>query len=138
MPSQNQLILTGAQYKAILIIPGGGSYPFKTLETISWSETSEGETIYAVGEEDPIGEKSNNNKYGGKFTAQNGEMSAICAIEGIVSPIRIRNAIIAITALVGGFSKTFTGININSATVDVKRKDKETLINCDFAALSVV
>lgn len=137
MPNLNQLILGANQYNSVLIISGGGTYPLQTLESMSWQETSEGETIYAIGQEDPIGEKSNANKYAGKMSMQNGEMNAILLLEGLSSAIRIRNAVIAIGALVGGFKKTFIGCNINTGNVDVKRKDKESIISCDFNAVGI-
>lgn len=137
MPNRNQLILTGANYKVMLIISGGGSYPILTADSIDWDDSSEGETIYAIGEEDPIGEKSNNNGYSGKFSLQNGELNAILQLEGIPSATRIRNATIAITSVVGGLSKVWSGVNINKHASSVKRKDKETIANLDFKALSI-
>lgn len=137
MPNLNQLILTGGNYKVILIISGGGTYPILTAETIDWDDSSEGETIYAIGNEDPIGEKSNNNKYSGKFSMQTGELNAILLLEGMASAMRIRNATIAVTAVVGGFSKVWSGVNINKASGGVKRKDKETLTSMDYAAVSI-
>jgi hypothetical protein len=137
MPNLNGLIIGADQYEAALMIAGGGSYPVITLESLTWNETSEGETIYAIGSEDPIGEKSNANKYGGKIGMQNGEANAILKLEGLASMIRIRNAVLAITALSGGFAKTFIGVNINSANVDVKRKDKESIVNCDFNCVGI-
>lgn len=138
MPNLNQLILSAAEYETVLNISSGGTYPLETAESISWAEASEGETIYAIGQEDPIGEKSNANKYSGKFVVQVGEANAILLLEGLLSMIRIRNAVIAITGVTGGFAKTFTGVNINSANVDLKRKDKESLMNCDFNCLGIL
>lgn len=138
MPNRNQLIITAAQFTSMLIIQGGGSYKLLTLESISMSETSEGETIYAVGEEDPIGEQSNANKYSGKLGLQVGELNAILLIEGLRSAIRIRNATISVVALKGGFSRTYLGCNINTSTCDVKRKDKESLYSLDFAAVGIL
>ena len=137
MPNLNQLILTGANYKIMLIISGGGSYPIQTAETIDWDDSSEGETVYAIGTEEPIGEKSNNNGYSGKFSMQTGELNAILQLEGLTSAIRIRNATIAVTAVVGGFSKVWSGVNINKAASGVKRKDKETITSMDFKALTI-
>lgn len=137
MPNLNQLILSAAQYETVLNISGGGTYLLETAESISWSEVSEGETIYAIGQEDPIGEKSNANKYSGKFVTQVGEANAILLLEGLQSFIRVRNAVIAITGVTGGFAKTFLGVNINTANVDLKRKDKESLMNCDFNCVGI-
>lgn len=137
MPNLNGLIIGADEYDAVLIISGGGTYPIETLESLDWSETSEGETIYAIGNSDPIGEKSNANKYGGKISLQVGEANAILSLEGLASMIRIRNAVIAVTAPTGGFAKTFIGVNINTANVSMKRKDKESLMNCDFNCVGI-
>lgn len=137
MPNLNQLILTGKDYKIMLIIAGGGSYPILTGETLDWDDSSEGETVWAIGQENPIGEKSNNNKYSGKLSLQNGELNAILLLEGLRSAIQIRNATLAVTAVIGGFSKVWSGVNINKASSGTKRKDKETIANLDFAALSI-
>lgn len=137
MPNLNQLILTGGDYKIMLIINGGGSYPILTAETLDYDDSSEGETVWGIGSEDPIGEKSNNNKFSGSLSLQAGELNAILLIEGMKSAIQIRNATLALTAVVGGFSKVWGGVNINKAKGGAKRKDKETLTALDFAALSI-
>lgn len=137
MSNLNQLILSAAEFETVLNISGGGTYLFESAESISWAESSEGETIYAIGNEDPIGEKSNANKYSGKFVIQVGEANAMLLLEGLQSMIRVRNAVIAITGLTGGFAKTFLGVNINTANVDLKRKDKESLMNCDFNCVGI-
>ena len=140
MPNLNSIIFTGADYKVVLIIKNGavnGTYPILTAKSLAWADASENESIYAIGQEDPIGEKSNANKYSGKLSLQAGEINAILAIEGFPSAIRIRGAVLAVTALSGVFSKTYSGINFNSANLDVDNKAKESLMNIDFNALSI-
>ena len=140
MPNYNSLVFTGADYKVVLIIKNGalnGTYVIQTGGNISWTDASENESIYAIGQEDPIAEKSNANKYSGKLSLQAGEINSILALEGFASAIRIRGAVLAITALNGIFKKTYSGININSASQDVTSKAKESLLNMDFNALSI-
>lgn len=140
MPNLNSIILTGADYKVVLVIKNGalnGTYPILTGTNLSWSDASENESIYAIGQEDPIGEKSNANKYSGKLTLQAGEINAILGLEGFPSAIRIRGAVLAVTGLSGVFKKTYSGINFNSANFDITNKSKESLMNIDFNALSI-
>lgn len=138
MPNLNKLILTAADYKVLLNIPGRGAYPLLTLETISQNIAREQETIYAIGDEDPIGEKRNGNKFSGKLTLQVGEMSAILMLAGLVESTQIVNATLAITAIQGGFARVYSGLNINTETIDVKAKDKQSMVNLDWNALKVV
>lgn len=133
----NQLILTGANYKVVWMLPSGNIYPILTAEMIDWDESSEGETIHAVGEEDPIAEQSNANKYSGKFSLQTGELTQILRLEGLNTAIAIRNSTIAITGLKTAFKKTFAGVNINKSSGGAKNKDKQTLTGLDYAAISI-
>ena len=77
MANLNSLILTSADYKVMLVVPGNAAFPILTADSISWTVEREEESIYAVGEENPIGNKRNATKYSGKFSIQVGEMSAI-------------------------------------------------------------
>lgn len=140
MSNLNQLIITAATYKVILVVPtatGSLSFPLKTAASLDWNDTSEGEHIYAMGEEDPIGNKSNANKYAGKLVLQVGELNAILSLCGFNSAIRIRNATLAITALQGGFAKVYKSLNINSDNSSSKAKDKESLTSLDWNAIGV-
>jgi hypothetical protein len=138
MPNLNQLILTGADWKIFLSIPGGGTYPLKTTDSFSYNVTAENELIYAVGETEPIGNKANAKGYQCSLSMQQGEVNAILQIEGLQSMANIRNAVVGATAIQGGMNKTFTGVNIHSEAGDVKRKDKETLVKMDVTALSLI
>lgn len=137
MPDLNQLILTAADYKIVLNIPGVSAFPLKTAETFSWDNAREEETIYAIGEEEPIGEKRNAAKYSGKMTMQVGELSAILQIAGLVEATQIANVTLAITAIQGGFSRTYSGMYINTENVDIKAKDKHSLANLSWNALKI-
>lgn len=135
MPNYNQLILTGADYKFFLNIPGGGTYPLLTLESMDMDISVEEELIYALSEEDAIGNKTNARQYKGKFTIQVGEILAILALEGFLNATFIKSATIAVTAIVGGFQRTFTQVNITSDNISLKAKEKQSLANCNFTAL---
>ena len=137
MAQLNNLVFTAADYKALLIIPGVGSFPLQTIETISYNNAREEETIYAVGTEEPIAAKRNAVKYSGKLTLQNGELSAMLQIAGLVEATQIAGATLAITSVTGGFSRTHSGLNINSESLDIKAKDKQSIVSLDWTALTV-
>lgn len=138
MPNLNKLILTGADYKIFLALSTGVTYPLLTVESINLDISVEEELIYVVGEEDAQGNKQNARKAGGKITMQVGEISAILLLNGLTDATRITGATLACTALVGGFQRTLRSVNINSETIDIKRKDKESLSSMNMTALTNV
>ena len=141
MPNLNQLVLTASDYKVLIIIPTGLgtslTFPMLTADMIEWTNASENEDIYAIGIEDPVGNKSNANKYSGKFSLQNGELSAMLQLCGMKTAIQIRNATLAITAIIGGYSKVYSGLNVNSEGNSVKAKDKQSIVSLDWNAISI-
>lgn len=140
MPNLNQLIITSALYKIILIVPtalGSLSFPLLTVSGLDWGDASEGETIYAVGDEEPIGNKSNANSYKGKLSMQVGELNVLLSACGFDSAIRIRGGTLAITALTGGYAKVYKSVNINTDSASTKAKDKESLTSLDFNAIGL-
>ena len=136
MAQLNQLILTAANYKVLLIVDRV-TYPILTGETISWNIAREQETIYAIGDEEPIGEKRNAAKYSGKLSLQNGEMSAILQVSGYSEATQITGATLAIASTNGLFSQVYGSMNINTAGCDIKAKDKQSIISLDWNALSM-
>lgn len=134
----NQLILTAADYKVLLNIPGKGAFPLLTLDSISSTIAKEQETIYAIGEENPIGEKSNAKKYSGKLSIQVGEISAVLMLCGFIESTQITGATLAITAIQGGFSRVYSGMNINTENIDIKAKDKQSMASLDWNSISVI
>lgn len=137
MANLNSLILTAADYKVMLVVPNAGSFPIITADSISWSNAREEETIYAIGEEDPIGAKRNATKYSGKLSMQVGEMSAILQSAGLIDMTQVAGATLAITAVQGGFARTYAGMNINTESVDVKAKDKQSMVSLDWTATAI-
>jgi hypothetical protein len=137
MANLNQLILTAAEYKVMLIIPGSPPFPIITADSIGWNNSREEETIYAIGEEEPIANKRNAAKYSGKLSVQAGEMFSILSIAGLRDSTQIAGATLAITAVRGGFGRVWSGMNINTESLDVKAKDKQTIVSLDWTAQSI-
>lgn len=138
MPDYNDLIYTAAEYKFFLNIPGGGTYPLLTLDNVDMTVAAEEELIYAVGEEDAIGNKQNARKVTGKFSIQVGEWGSLLALEGLSDGVRIIGATLACTAIRGGFARTLKKMNINNESISIKRRDKESLASLDFTALQIL
>lgn len=138
MPNYNQLILTAADYTFFLNVPGGGTYKLRTLDSVDMNVSVEEELIYAVSEEDAVGNKQNARKCTGKLNLQVGELFSILALEGVPDATRLTGCTIACVAIRGGFNNTLTSVNMNSQQISIKRRDKESLAGIDFTALSVI
>lgn len=141
MPNYNQLIYTAADFKLLLLVPNAAGallpFPLVTAQSFGSSHKTEDETIYAIGETDPIGEKTNGNQYTGKFEIQKGEMAVILKTTGYASPIQIKGAQLAITSYDGIVNEVYGGINVTSSDYDVKAKDKDTKVACNWKAVSL-
>lgn len=136
----NQLIINSATCSIILLVPtalGVLTFPLLTVQSFDFNDSASGELIYAIGQRDPIGNQSNENKYDGKITIQLGEINAILLLCGFSSSIQIAGATIAVAGLTGGFKKTYKSVNCNSDSSSIKAKDKETLVNLDWLAMGV-
>ena len=118
-------------------MPGVGVFMLKTLSKISWQEAAENETVYAIGEQKPVGNKQNAYKFTGKFSIQEGEIFNIIQSCGVQSAIQIPNATLSITSLLGGPSYNFKNLCINNSSIDFGAKDKESVRNMDWTALDV-
>lgn len=138
MPNLDKLVITAAEFKVCLVLPGRGSYVLLTLESIGQTISRSEEQIYAVGEEDAIANKRNEKKVAGKMNIQVGEISAILQLAGYQESTQIEGATLAITSIIGAFARTYAGMNINTENIDIKAKDKQTMAMLDFTALSVV
>lgn len=136
MANLNKLILTGADYKIFLSLSTGVTYPLLTVDSINLDIAVEEELIYVVGEEDAQGNKQNARKFTGKLSMQVGEISAILLLNGLTDATRITGATLACTALRGGFQRVLRTCNINTETIDIKRKDKESLCSMNMSALT--
>ena len=138
MPNLDKLILTAAQYKFFIALANNFTDQLLTLDSVDMDISMEEELIYAVGDENAIGNKQNAKKVTGKFTIQTGELFSILDLNGMTDATQIRNATIACTTIVGSFQRTIRNLNINREATAVKRKDKETLATCDFTALLII
>ena len=138
MPNLNSIILTAAEYKTALSVPGSGVFILKTAESISWNHAVENELIYAVGDTNAIGNKQNATKYSGKLTMQAGEMELILLATGLQSAIQIPNATLSIIATGSTLNKTYTGICINTEDVSIKAKDKQSMVSLDLTAQNII
>lgn len=141
-PNLNQLIINSATCSIYIIIPTalrptGQPFPLLTVQTFDFNDSASGELIYAIGQRDPIGNQSNENKYEGKITIQLGEINAILQLCGFSSSIQIANATISVAALTGGFAKSYVSVNCNSDSSSIKAKDKETLVSLDWMAIGI-
>jgi hypothetical protein len=138
MPNYGSLIITAAEYKVALNVPGVAAFPILTVNEIGWTETQEGELIYAVGEVNPIGNKGNAIAVKGKITIQEGELAALLAASGVNSVVYLPSCTISVVSLQNAASYTFTNIVFTSSAISVKAKDKESMRNIDFTALAIV
>lgn len=139
-PNLNQLIINSAICSIWMTIPTAtGLIPFQllTVQNFDFNDGASGELIYAIGQRDPIGNQSNENKYDIKITMQLGEINAILAICGFSSAIQINGAQVAVAALTGGFKKSYQSVNINTDSSSIKAKDKETLVSLDGLAIGL-
>ena len=135
MPNYNDLIYTSADFKIVLSITGGGAYSLLTVEELSQNISKEEELIYAVSQQNAIGNKQNAKKITGKLAMQLGEMNAILLLEGLPDATEITNATIAVAAIVGGFQRTYQNVNINTESFNIKAKDKQTVVSTDWNCL---
>lgn len=133
----NKLVLTAAEYKVMLNIPGRGTYAILTADSLDTDVSTEDEQVYVIGEEKPVANKQNGKKYSGSLSIQVGELSAILLSSGLQEGTQINGAILAITAIRGGFSRIYVDVNFNTEKINIKAKDKATMVNMDFTCLDV-
>lgn len=136
----NTLILTAADYKVILRVPtakGILTFTLLTPNMLKYTDAVEGEYSYAIGSTEPIGNKTNSASYKGSLSIQVGELLSILALCGFSSGIQIKDATLAIAALVGGFNKVYTNLNILSDGGDVAAKAKETFAALEWQAIGL-
>lgn len=136
MPNYNQLIYTSADYKIILSF-NSIPYPLFTLNSFDENIKVEDETIYAIGEIDPIGEKYNGRQYSGKLELQAGEVNAILIANGFADITQIRGAKISITSLDGLITRTYSGVNFIGSDFSIKAKDKDSRVSVNWKAVGL-
>jgi hypothetical protein len=138
----SKLIIDASNYKVAMnmsVVPGGPGtvFVFQTLSSIGWNVSAENEVFYAVGNKWPIGIDNNAYKMSGKMTMQAGELFSLQKIFGVASLVFSPSSILGVVALDGTFSKTFSGVMYHTDAIDIKNKDKESLVSMDWAAILV-
>lgn len=133
----NNLIYTSTDYKIALSIPGGVTAPLNSVESYGYEAKVEDETIYAIGQDEPIGEKQNAAQYSGKLSLQAGELQALLAASGLVLGTQIKGATLSIVTFAGDLLHVWKSVNVISQSGDVKAKDKQTLVNLTWKAVGV-
>jgi len=131
------LILSAAEYKILLIIPGLGAFPFATTDSLSYNIAIESEPVHVLGSENPIGIGRNARKYSGKLSMQMGEIAAIKLATGLKDMTMISAAVLTATSLTGSFVMTWSGVVINTEGLDVKSKDKQTICSLDWEGVGL-
>jgi len=136
----SKLILTAADYKCVLSVPtqsGVKTFNLVTLQEVGWRIKRDIETIYQVGINTPYGIQSHNVSYEGYALLQAGELLSILALSGLSETTQIQGAVLAIAGAVGGFSRSFGGINFSAEEFTLRARDKDSKINAPFVAASV-
>ena len=136
MPNYNALVYTAADFKIILLIDGI-PFPLLTLQDFGSSIKKEEETIYAIGEIDPIAEKSTGKGYSGKVSIEAGELTRILLATGLTDATDIQGAQLGITSKDGFYHRVYSGVNINSEDTDFKVKDRHIPVPLTWKAISV-
>lgn len=136
MADYSSLIYTAAEYKLVWLI-NGTAYPLKTITDFGTSAKVEDESIYAIGAEDPIAEKVTGTQYTGKLSLQAGELDAILRSQTLSAATQIRGSQLGITAISGTFARIYGTVNITTEDLDVRAKDKQSIISLGWKALSV-
>jgi hypothetical protein len=132
-------VFSAADFKIIVTLDNGASYIIKTSLGISMAHDRESEDIYAVGQTDPIATKRNAAKFSGGLEMQVGEITQMLAAAGMVEGTQIENAVLSIVSLTGTppFVRVYSGLNINSESIDIKAKDKDSKVSLKWSARSV-
>lgn len=143
MPNLDQLVITSADYKILLDVvlsDGSGNtvaYPILTCQDLSYDIEVEDESVYAIGTNLPIAEKSNAKSFKGKISMEAGEVNAILLLAGLNDATQIVAATLAIAAIQGAFARVFKAVNINTENLSIKAKDKHSVIAMSWKALGV-
>ena len=136
MANLNQLIYTAADYKITLLFNSIG-IPLQTCQDFSSNIKAEEEDIFAIGQTDLIGSKTNATTYAGKLSAQAGEILTFMRLNGFANTLQIQGATLAIVALGNpALTKIFSGVNVTSEDLNIKAKDKQSLVEMNWKAVS--
>lgn len=133
-------IFTAADYKIIFTLNNGTTYNIQTALSIDMSIDRENEDIFAVSTTEAIATKRNNAKYSGSLEIQVGEFTKILALSGFVEGTQIENAMLSIISITGTpiFARVFQNLNINSESISIKAKDKDSKVSLKWNARAVI
>jgi hypothetical protein len=133
-----ELVIPASEYKTLLTLNNGATFIIITAETVSMNATRESETIHAIGQQEPIANKRNNAKFSGAISLQAGEIATILKAAGLVESTQIEGATLAVTSLNAlGIQRVYNGVNFNDEGLDIKSKDKQSIVSIKWEALSV-
>ena len=132
------LVISSDAYKCVLTLNNNQTFILTTLAGISMAAKRESEPIHAIGQQEPIAQKRNSVAFSGKLEIQVGELEIILRASGLAEGTQIENASLGITSLnPSGLQRVYSGLNIDSESIDIKAKDKQTLVSMDWNALTV-
>jgi hypothetical protein len=135
----NRLIYKASDFKIFISSGGalglpGKTLPLLTVETFDYDVKKEDEVIYAIGDTEPIGIKTNSTDYSGKFSVQAGELQAFLLANGFSNATELDGGVLGISSFDGLFGRFFMNLSITSEGFSVKAKDKQSLVNLDWKA----
>jgi hypothetical protein len=133
----NRLIYTSSDYKLALSC-NGVTVPLSTLESFDYGAKKETEYIHVIGDDEPVGLKTNTSTYPGKLSLQAGELELLLKALGFMYATQITNATVSIVSFDGNVSKILKSVVFDSHDGSVKAKDKHSLITLNFNSLSTV
>lgn len=133
------LVFTAAEFKIILTLNNGLSKIVLTSTSIDMSSERETESIYAIGQQEPIAEKRNAAKYSGSLEFQVGEMSQFLTEAGLTEATQIEGSMLSIVSLTGTppFARVYSYVNINGESISIKAKDKDSKASLKWNARAV-
>lgn len=133
-------VFTAADFKIILTLNNGVSRIILTSLGVDMSTERETETIYAIGQSEPIAEKRNAAKYSGSLEFQVGEMVQMLATAGLKEATEIEGAQLSIISLTGTppFARVYSYVNINGESISIKAKDKDSKASLKWNSRALV
>lgn len=133
-------VFSAADFKIILTLNNGVSRIILTSLGVDMSTEREAETIYAIGQSEPIAEKRNAAKFSGSLEFQVGEMVQMLATSGLKEATEIEGAQLSIISLTGTppFARVYSYVNINGESISIKAKDKDSKASLKWSARALV
>lgn len=147
MANRGQFVYTAADYSITLkaglsyLLEGAVPTPLNKrtkkgviIEAISWGNKLESEFIHSVGSKYAQALKTNGYTVSGKLDMEFGELEAFLRACEVSSITQIEGSI-AVVALDGNLNVLLDNVVFTSDDVNIKSKDKRTLVSINFDAL---